>query len=389
MAASSRLDRRSVLALILALGLVSLLADVVYEGGRSISGVVLSSLEAPAVAASAIVVGEAASYAVRPLGGWLSERLGRRGPWVVMFAGYLLGVGSIPLIALAPTWREVFALYLVERVGKGLRAPARNAIIAAASRETIGYGRAFGLHEALDQLGAIAGPIAVGLVSYSGGFRLAVALLALPGAASLATLALAFRRFSYITPSRPEEARYEGGAPIGYYIFAAASIGALAPWSLLSYHNSAMGFTIIATYYSLAMLVDAIASLIAGSALDKYGARTLAAIPAASAMASLTLLLNSSPATALAAALLYGAAMGLIESLGKAGVALLAGPSPRQYGYYGAATGLGYAASGALIGAAYSQGSVWLAAYILTLTVLALTTLHNTAKHTSRKEINP
>ena len=73
-----------------------------------------------------------------------------------VFLGYSLNLLAVPLLALAPSWPIAFMLVIVERVGKGLRVPARDAIIAEVS-SSIGYGKGFAVHELLDQVGAVIG----------------------------------------------------------------------------------------------------------------------------------------------------------------------------------------------------------------------------------------
>ncbi|MFZ1946929.1 MAG: MFS transporter, partial [bacterium] len=147
---------RTAMLLILLLGLVSLCGDIVYEGARAVTGPFLYSLGAGAAVVGLISgVGEFAGYGLRLLSGHLVDRTSRY--WTMVFVGYGL-ILAVPFLALAGRW-EVAALFiLLERLGKAVRTPAREVILSSAGK-AIGTGWAFGIHEALDQIGAFAGPL--------------------------------------------------------------------------------------------------------------------------------------------------------------------------------------------------------------------------------------
>ncbi len=352
----------------LLLGLVSLLADTVYEGGRSVSGPLLEALGAPAIAAGAVAAGEALAYAARPLGGALASALGPRGPWAVAFLGYCMTAVAIPLLALAPTWREATLLYLAERLGKGLRAPARDSIIAGVRGE-LGAGKAFALHEALDQVGAVAGPLLVALLIASTGWQGLLAL-AVPGALSLAALLAAY---GYASSRGLQPAAKGGGAPITSVAllgFTAAAL--LAPWPVISYHHAEAGPELVATLYAAAMAVDAGAAIASGILVDRLGVKGLAPYPLLAAAATATLALQPTRETLLAAALLWGAATGFLEAGFKAGVAILEGGSPKAYGAFGLSIGLGTGLAGLILAEAAGNPAL-ITFYIITATTLLIT----------------
>src|SRR4051794_41159542 len=180
-------NRISPIRFIVRFGIVSGLADVVYEGARSIIGPFLGGLGASAAAVGLITgVGEAAALVLRLFTGRISDRTGR--PWPQTIAGYALTVVCVPLIGLTGGLTGAALLYNGERVGKAVRTPARDTMLAHASAK-MGRGYAFGLHEALDQTGAMAGPLLLGAALALGlGYRGAFALLAVPGLAALAVL---------------------------------------------------------------------------------------------------------------------------------------------------------------------------------------------------------
>src|SRR5438067_7079237 len=98
------------------------------------------------------------------------------------------------------TWQFAAVLIVLERVGKATRNPPRDVMLSHAARE-MGYGWGFGVHEALDQFGALLGPLAVAAVLALGGeYRIAFAVLLIPALVTLSILLVA--RLTY---PRPEE----------------------------------------------------------------------------------------------------------------------------------------------------------------------------------------
>jgi hypothetical protein len=153
------MTHRLALRFVVGIGLVSLFADFTYEGGRSISGPFLAVLGASPLLVGAVAgVGEFRGYLVRLFSGRLTDRTGQH--WLLMYLGYALNLLSVPALALAGGTADASALLFLERLGKGLRTPARDALLSRAGKE-VGQGKVFGLHELLDQLGAFLGPLAV------------------------------------------------------------------------------------------------------------------------------------------------------------------------------------------------------------------------------------
>src|SRR4051794_6924922 len=174
-------NRISPLRFVVGFGVVSALADVVYEGARSVIGPYLGSLGASALTVGVITgAGEAAALVLRLFTGRLSDRTGR--PWPQTIVGYALTAVCVPLVALTGNLLAAGLLYNGERVGKAVRTPARDTMLAHASAE-MGRGYAFGLHEALDQIGAMTGPLLIaGVLALGGDYRLALRPPPGPGA---------------------------------------------------------------------------------------------------------------------------------------------------------------------------------------------------------------
>jgi len=152
-------SRRTALRFVILLGFVSLFADITYEAARSINGPYLAVLGASATAVGVIAgFGELIGYGLRILTGLVTDRIGRY--WAVAIAGYTVNLIAVPAMALAGNWETAAILIMAERFGKAVRAPARDAMLSHAAHN-LGRGWAFGIHEAMDQVGAMIGPLIV------------------------------------------------------------------------------------------------------------------------------------------------------------------------------------------------------------------------------------
>jgi len=150
------------LKFVLLVGVMSFFADFTYEGSRSMIGPYLATLGADALAIAVISgLGEFLGYGLRLFSGRGADRTGRY--WPITIGGYVVQMAAVPLLALAGSWEVAALLIIAERVGKATRNPPRDAMLSHAARE-MGYGWGFGVHEALDQFGAMFGPLLVALV---------------------------------------------------------------------------------------------------------------------------------------------------------------------------------------------------------------------------------
>ncbi len=110
------------LKFIILMGIVSLLADMTYEGARSITGPYLAILGASAIAVGFISgLGELIGYTIRFFSGYLTDHT--RSYWTITIIGYLINLIAVPLLALAGSWEVAAALIITERIGKGIRVP--------------------------------------------------------------------------------------------------------------------------------------------------------------------------------------------------------------------------------------------------------------------------
>ena len=376
-------SRKSAVRFIVALGLISLLADVTYEGARGINGPFLATLGASAFAVGMISgAGELAGYVLRLVSGVAVDRTRRY--WALTIAGYIVNLLAVPLLALANHWSIAAALIIAERAGKAVRTPARDVMLSQASSE-IGRGWGFGLHEAMDQIGAFLGPLLVALVlkQTQGDYSRAYGLLAIPAGLALITLFTA-RRF-YPDPSRFEEKHAAPVATRGFpktfwiYLAAAGLIAAgIIDFPLIAYHFQRTRVTTAAetpVFYATAMGVEAFAALVFGKLFDHFGVAVL--------MAGVLLLAASNPLVffgsfwiALAGMGVWGAGMAAQQAVLRAEIAELV-PADRRgsaYGVFNTAYGVLWFAGSSVAGFLYGRSisSVVLFAVLLQLSALAL-----------------
>jgi len=376
---------------IVVFGAVSLLADFVYEGARSITGPLLASLGASAVLVGLVTgAGEAAALLLRLVSGPLADRTGRF--WTLTIAGYALTVLTVPMLGLTSVLWVVCALVIAERVGKAVRSPAKDTLLSHATAVT-GRGRGFAVHEALDQFGAVLGPLAVAAVLAStGSYRAALLTLALPGAGVLALLVWLRARVPHPGDYEPVSAAAETSEAIGgdgghrlppafwlYAGFSGLTLTGFATFGVLSYHLATTGLVPLATIpviYAAAMGADAVAALATGFGYDRIGPGVLLALPVLAAAVP-ALAFSSDPSLAIAGTLVWGTALGVQESTMRAVVADLV-PSGRRataYGVFAAVAGSATLLGGFLAGLMYSRSIPTLIAVTAAIQAMALTLL--------------
>jgi len=180
-------NKHSAMLFVVFVGVVSLFADMTYEGARSITGQFLAVLGANATVVGFVAgFGELVGYALRLVSGLIADRTGKY--WTITIIGYLVNLTAVPLLALAGRWEIAAFLMIAERMGKGIRNPVRDAMLSHATSE-IGRGWGFGLHEALDSTGAMLGPLIVAAALYfKGTYQTGFAFLLIPAALAIGVL---------------------------------------------------------------------------------------------------------------------------------------------------------------------------------------------------------
>ncbi|MFF9507015.1 MFS transporter [Streptomyces sp. NPDC014724] len=376
-------------------GTISLLADFVYEGARSITGPLLASLGASALVVGVVTgAGEAAALILRLVSGPLADRTGRFWGWTI--AGYALTVVSVPVLGLTGVLWVACSLVIAERVGKAVRSPAKDTLLSYATAVT-GRGRGFAVHQAMDQIGALIGPLTVaGVLALTGGdYAPALGVLALPGVAVLALLVRL--RHQVPQPAVYESAAMEAAAgtqtasgrlPAAFWryaAFTAVTTSGFATYGVLSFHLVTHGMLATAwvpVLYAGAMAMDALAALATGWAYDRIGPRVLAVLPLLAASVPV-LAFGGSLAVAVIGSLAWGAAMGIQESTLQATVADLVPPGRRAtaYGVFAGVIGAATLAGGALVGGLYGYSVPVLVVVVVVIQAAALVLLSGTRAH--------
>ncbi|MEH3153829.1 MAG: MFS transporter [Gordonia paraffinivorans] len=369
------------MAFVVGFGVVSMLTDMVYEGARSITGPYLATLGASAAAVGAITgVGEAVALILRMVTGPLSDRVGRQ--WDQSILGYAMTAVAAPLIAVTGALWSASVLVVVERFGKAVRTPARDTMLAQASAGRR-RGRVFAVHEALDQSGALLGPLLVAAMVAAIGYRAGFAVLAVPGAFAL--LALAWLRRRVPSPAAYEGAAVPAAAGVGsvrlpaqfwrYAGFTAVAMAGSSTFAVLAFHMHArhvVADALIPVVYAAAMAAAAVAALASGRLYDRVGMRALlVALPLAAVVPVLAF--TTSTALVVVGAVVWGASMGIHESTFRAVVAELV-PSSRRgagFGIFAAVYGIAWLGGSVLIGALYDHSISAVIVYTVLTQVVA------------------
>ena len=361
---------------ILLFGVVSLFSDMTHEGASSIRGAYMALLGASAGAIGFVSgLGELVGYSMRYVFGRLTDKT--RKYWPMTIAGYVLDIAAVPALALVGEhgWVAACALLVIQRMGKAIKKPAKDTIMSfAASQE--GAGKSFALQELLDQIGAFLGPVGLYVVmllrtdgSVFDTYAACFAFLAVPGAVTLALLALTRAKFPQPEKFEPEERAYVPfamGRSFRQYI-AGISLFAFGfvDYSLVVMHvsrqapaltgASLLGGNALPLLYAGAMLVDALSALVFGYLYDKKGFRALAVAGVLSAPFAPLVFLSRSTAGILAGVALWGVGMGAQESVLKAAVTNMVPKASRAtgYGVFELAFGLAWFLGSWLLGALY------------------------------------
>jgi MFS family permease len=357
--APSKIRSRAVKFVVL-IGIISFFADFVYEGARSVTGPYLAILGASATLVGIIAgLGELLGYGLRLVSGPLSERT--RQFWPITLIGYVIQMSAVPLLALAPSWQIAGALIVLERVGKAIRNPPRDVMLSHAAKQ-MGYGWGFGLHEGLDQAGALIGPLVVAAVlAARGSYRPAFAALLIPAAVTLALLVAA--RLEYPRPEdlEPEVRQVKaGGLPRAFWIYlggAALLAAGFADFALIAFRfqkASVVPTTWIPVFYSIAMAVGGAGSLVFGKLFDRFGLWILLPLTIISAASAPMVFLGGFGLT-LAGTALWGLGMGVTESIIPAAVATMvpAERRPSAYGIFTAGYGIFWFLGSVILGRLY------------------------------------
>jgi MFS family permease len=343
------------------IGLISLFSDMTYEAARSINGSFLQLLGTNGATVGIVAgLGELLGYGLRFITGYIADKTKKY--WTILIAGYLLNLFSVPLLALAGFWQLAVVLMIAERIGKSIRTPARDAILSFGTQK-MGRGWGYGLHEAMDQIGATIGPLLVSAVLFyqHQNYKMAYGILVIP--AITAVSILFYCRHLYPRPENLEiktTSITSQGFNKRYWIYVLAAVFIAAGYvdfPLIAFHFKAkalMSDSVIPVFYAVAMATDAIAALIFGKMFDRKGIKTLLiAVLLSSFFAPMVFMGGFN--WALAGMVLWGIGMGAQESILKAEIAGMIPAEQRgtAFGTFNTAFGIFWFAGSAFMGYLY------------------------------------
>lgn len=379
--------------LIILLGVVSLFADATYESARSVLGPYLAALGASGGTVGMVAgLGELIGYGLRFGSGYLADRTGRY--WGIALIGFSLNMAAVPFLALAGHWGWVAALIALERTGKAIRNPPRDAILSHAA-QVVGRGWGFGLQEALGQIGAVIGPLAISAALYfHADYRTCLGSLAIPALLTLVTLAIG--ALTYTKPRALETtATAATNLPLPrsfwFFLVAASLIAAGSlDFPLIAYHvhgNALLSEARIPVLYAVVMGSQALSALGSGLLFDRVGLRALIGICLFTAPIA-PLAFGGHPAGLFAAMILWGLGMGSQKAMFKATVARMS-PAGRRgfaYGCFDLCYGVSWFLGSMLMGYSYERSVSALISISIGSQLLAIPVLLFVVRRAGREE---
>jgi MFS family permease len=360
---------------IILFGVISMLGDMVYESARGANSQYFNLLGISAAQVGLVFgIGEFLGYFLRLLAGVLSDKSGNY--WAFIFAGYGMLL-VVPIMGFTMNWNILIVLILMERIGKSLRNPAKDTILSGVAESQVGTGFAFGLQEALDQVGALTGPLIFSLVFFITSkngipeYQLGYKWLFVPFILLMFFVVYAYRKIkrnNLIGDLKTREFRSEQLQPI-FWIYTAftffCTLG-FVNFSIIGYHlkaNNLMSDGNITLLYSGAMAVDAVAALLVGKMYDhmkkKTGIKTgglavLMAIPFITLLLPFLTMGSSTPMIVTGMAI-FGVVMGTHETIMRSAVADITPFYKRgtSFGVFNTGYGLALLIGSALMGWLY------------------------------------
>lgn len=365
------------ITVILLFGVISLLGDMVYESARGANSQYFNLMNISAARVGLVFgIGEFLGYFLRLLAGVASDRSGRH--WAFIFVGYGMLL-VVPFMGFTTNWNLLVALILMERIGKSLRNPAKDTILSGVAENQVGTGFAFGLQEALDQVGALLGPLIFtlvftltnqnGIVQYQLGYR----LLFIPFVLLMLFVWYAYRKIksnNLASGITPKEFRSERLKPV-FWIYTAftffCTLG-FVNFSVIGYHLKAgrlLSDGNITLLYSGAMAADALAALVIGKLYDRLKQKTgikTGGLAVLIIIPFLTLLLpfltiGRSISLIVTGMMLFGVVMGTHEAIMRSAIADITPFYKRgtSYGIFNTGYGLALFIGSALMGWLYDR----------------------------------
>lgn len=387
------LSLKSAIGFIVLFGVVSLFADMTYEGGRSMVGQYLQILGATAAAVGVSAgAGELLGYILRLGSGYIADKT--KAYWAVTIIGYAFQLFALPLLAFIGQWQIAIAMVFAERIGKAIRNPSRDALLGYATSQT-GRGFGYGLHEAMDQIGAFVGPLILSGVLYfrasqetaaTGGsvsdYQRAFLILFIPAA-----LAILFLIINRVVFPRPQDFELKSKVPQiaskgfskPYWLFVIASgllAAGITDFPLIAFHFARVDLVPefwIPTMYAVAMAVDGGAALLFGYFYDKKGFSVLLIMFTLEAFTAPLVFLFGVPGAIIGMGL-WGISMGAQESIMKAAIADLVPAEKRAtaFGMFHTVYGVAWLGGSALMGFLYDWNIYAIVIFSLIVQIAAI-----------------
>ncbi len=347
-----------------ALGFVSLFMDISSEMIHGLLPVFLTAVLGAGAEMVGLIegVGEATASISKLFSGWLSDKLGKRKALTIL--GYGLGALSKPLFAIAPTPSLVLSARFSDRVGKGVRGAPRDAMVGdmvpAGQR-----GAAYGLRQALDTVGAFAGPLlAIALMAVlHDNFRLVFWISVIPGSISVLVLIMGVREPPHRGPAVQAPIKLTDLKTIGAAFWIVVGVGAvltLARFSeaflILRAQNTGLSLAFAPLVLVIMNIVYALSAYPMGALSDRIDRKSMLAMGFATLIASdLVLAAASRFAIVMIGVALWGLHMGMTQGLL---AALVADEAPEHlrataFGVFNFASGV------ALLLASLIAGFLW------------------------------
>lgn len=380
------MDKKRALIFLYLFGVISLLGDIVYEGARSISGQYLGTLGASAVVVGVVAgAGEFLGYLARLLSGIISDRINSY--WLFVFLGYGFLV-AVPLLSITDSWLVASMLFILERVGKGIRSPAKDALLSEPARK-VGTGYGFGLLELIDQIGALIGPLLLfviflrvnGTLSKED-YQLSLSFFWIPFILLMLTLTFTYLRFRHEsvknTGSTTELSTGAGKNFWLYCVFVFFTTAGFVNFSLIGYHlkvSNTMSESYIVTLYAFAMAVDGLMAVPAGKVYDRVKLRMLYGVPVLTFIAAV-LSFTAEIIYVVTGLVLWGVVMAVHETVFKAYIVdTVKFNRASAFAVFNTVYGLGMFAGSVAAGFVYQNSPKMLAVYLLVVQLLAIFSL--------------
>ncbi|MCX8171151.1 MAG: MFS transporter, partial [Candidatus Bathyarchaeota archaeon] len=360
---------------VIALGLVSLFTDVSSEMVFSLLPMFILDLPGSSTAALGLIEGlaENLSYTLRALSGLVSDRFRKRK--IIVAIGYALSNIAKPFFAAAQSVLDALVIRVSDRVGKAIRTAPRDALLSDSVPDER-RGVAFGVHRALDQSGAIIGPLLASIILFLGlSARMIFLLSFIPGLIALMILVFIVQeRFGRISETerfgvmRNLKEVFRGRFLLLLFIVGVFSLGAFNfSFIMLNARECGVADELIPIVYLVINLAHTLIAIPSGILSDKIGRESVLAMGYGTFLATCLLIywLPKNQLHAFTVAVFFGLYMGILETVQRALIPKYAEKSylmGTAYGIYYLVVGSAFLAANSIVGLLWQIGGSAIAA---------------------------